>query len=157
MSDMPRDLADALAQDHEDVARRLEGLVAAARADDREALAAAFAQAEEGLLAHMNAEELYVLPAFSVVDAKEAKALRAEHARLREELGRLGLGVELHVVRKEHVDQLVAFVRQHAERERKLMYKWIDTSLPPENLRALVTRLRAAWKARGFAARAKSA
>jgi hypothetical protein len=157
MSDTPKDFSDALAQDHADIARRLEDLLASARSDDREALAEAFAQAEDGLLAHMNAEELYVLPAFVVVDAKEAEALRAEHARMREELGKLGIAVQLHVIRKEQVDALVATVREHASREGKLMYRWIDTSLPPENLRALVARIRASWKARGFVAATRTA
>src|SRR5579863_339909 len=48
---------------------------------------------DHGLLAHMEAEERYVLPVFAHVDHEEARALLREHGLLREQLLQLGIAV----------------------------------------------------------------
>ncbi|MCX5747123.1 MAG: hemerythrin domain-containing protein [Proteobacteria bacterium] len=81
------------------------------------------------LLAHMEAEERYVLPAFAKVDHDEAKQLLREHGLLREQLLELGVAVDLHAIRFERSREFINRLRAHAAREDRLLYRWADLKL----------------------------
>jgi hemerythrin superfamily protein len=96
-----------------------------------------WARFERGLLAHMAAEEREVLPLFEVEHPDEARAIRDEHARIREVLARMGVDLELHVAREESVQELVRALEEHAAREDAALYRWADKALPREQAGAL--------------------
>lgn len=84
---------------------------------------------DHGLLAHMEAEERFVLPAFARIDAQEALVLIHEHGKIREQLLELGVAVDLHCIRLEQSREFIATLRAHADREDKLLYRWADARL----------------------------
>jgi len=84
---------------------------------------------DHGLLAHLEAEERYVLPAFAHIDREEARALLREHGLIRERLLELGVAVDLHLGRYEAGRELVDMLRAHADREDNLLYRWADKQL----------------------------
>jgi hemerythrin HHE cation binding domain-containing protein len=84
---------------------------------------------DHGLLAHMEAEERFMLPAFARVDRHEAVELLREHGVIREQLLELGIAVDLHYIRLEQSRDFIATLRSHAEREDRLLYRWADERL----------------------------
>ncbi|HEX2685563.1 MAG TPA: hemerythrin domain-containing protein [Kofleriaceae bacterium] len=84
---------------------------------------------DHGLLAHMEAEERFVLPAFARFDHEEAIALLREHGGIREQLLELGVAVDLHCIRFEQSREFIQRLRAHAAREDKLLYRWADSRL----------------------------
>lgn len=84
---------------------------------------------EERLLAHMEAEERYVLPAFARIDREGAIALLRDHGRIREALLELGVGIDLHVARLEPWHAFIDLLREHTSREGELLYTWAETYL----------------------------
>jgi hemerythrin superfamily protein len=95
---------------------------------------------ERELLDHMAAEEAFVLPSFERVNRAETEHLREEHATVRTLLADLGVRLELHAVKEEHVGQLIELLRSHAAREDALLYRWA-AKLEPELQKALLNRL----------------
>jgi hemerythrin-like domain-containing protein len=89
-------------------------------------------QLNRNLLAHMEAEERFVLPVFANVDADEARALLREHGLLREQLLELGIAVDLHYVRYARSRDFADLLARHAAREESLLYRWADERLSPE-------------------------
>lgn len=109
-----------------------EDLVRAAEDGDHAHLHAVWVQVEQRLLAHLEAEERFVLPAFARTDPDEAVALLREHGRIREQLLAIGIAVELHYARLTRVEEFIASLRAHAAREEKLVYRWAAELLDPE-------------------------
>jgi hemerythrin superfamily protein len=109
---------------HRHLERAGTKLVEAIAANDREETLLLWRDLEAQLLAHMEAEERYVLPAFAKADPGEALALLREHGKLREQLLELGVAVELHTLRQHMLDDFVALLRAHATREESLLYTW---------------------------------
>lgn len=119
-------LFTALTRSHERLAHRLANLLAAMAANARDDVRDLWRSFDHGLLAHMEAEERFILPAFAHVDHDEALALLREHALLREELFELGIAVDLHYIRHARAEQLGTLLANHATREQKLLYRWAD-------------------------------
>jgi hypothetical protein len=109
---------------HRHLERAGAKLVEAIAANDREETLLQWRALEAQLLAHMEAEERYVLPAFAKADREEALGLLREHGRLREQLLELGVAVELHSLRLHMLDDFIALLRAHAAREERLLYAW---------------------------------
>jgi hemerythrin-like domain-containing protein len=84
---------------------------------------------DRGLHAHMEAEERYLLPRFARSHADEAAALLREHGQIREQLLELGVAVDLHCIRLDQSQRFIATLRDHAEREDRLLYDWADQQL----------------------------
>ena len=84
---------------------------------------------DHGLLAHMEAEERYVIPAFATVDRAAARELLDEHAQIRAQLLELGVAMDLHHLRFETSQEFIRILRSHAAREDNLLYRWADTRL----------------------------
>src|SRR3569623_1494208 len=94
---------------------------------------ALWTQLDHEMIAHMEAEERYVLPRFAHVDADEAMALLREHVTIRSQLLDIGVAVDLHAARYTRALDLVEQLRAHAGREDRLLYRWavlnLDASL----------------------------
>jgi hemerythrin superfamily protein len=125
--------------------RRLErvctDLLSRTYADDPRALCACWRQFETELLDHMRAEEDVILPAYEQVAPTEALAIRADHARIRDLVQRLGVEVDLHQIRLHTVRELLAALQAHADREDAAMYPWAEGQLPTSRLAVLRARI----------------
>ena len=134
-------IRDRLSADHvrldalfEDVLRRLS-------LDDRDETRAAWNEFEHGLSEHLDAEDTLILPAFAVEHPDEAKAIRAEHDAIRTKLLDLGVAVDLHVIRADVAADFIRALREHANREDAMMYRWAQHHLEHAVRAALVRRL----------------
>lgn len=115
-----------LARDHRRVQALLDGLLDDFEEDDRADLRDSWKRFEEGLSAHLAAEESYLLPQFARVEPEEAARLAADHDAFRARLAELGVGVDLHSVRLATVRELADALEAHARREDELFYRWAE-------------------------------
>lgn len=125
----PIELKQRMLADH----RRLESLFTrvmdAFDANAREDTQALWTELEYGLERHFRAEEKYLFPKFSQLDATETAGLQAEHALLRRQLQDLGVGVDLKLVKADVAKGFIDMLRAHASREDAVLYRWADESL----------------------------
>lgn len=103
-----------------------EDLLAAYRRDDWTEVERTWDFLEPAVRAHLDREETHRLPAFASTDPDGAETLLAEHAEIRRMLDVVGLGIELHSVPRSDAESFVIALREHAARERELLYPWID-------------------------------
>ncbi len=136
---------DLLPRDHARLDAMLASILELVHVDLRPELAEHWAVYEDGVLAHLDAEEMFMLPELARHDAPRANEIRTEHATIRALLAEVGVGIELHVVREDRMQELATFLRRHAEAEEREFYKWADKELPEGSLQGLVRRLRVAW------------
>lgn len=127
----------AMHDDHVELSRALADLADLAREGEVSALRAAFVVVEAELRRHLAFEEEQLLPRFAEAYPAEAALLREEHGRIRRRLDDIGLALELHSLRAGMVDDFVALLRDHAEREQRLLYDWSDGALRPPERHAL--------------------
>lgn len=118
----------------EDVMRRLS-------LNDRDETRAAWNEFERGLSEHLEAEDTLILPAFAVEHPDEAKTVRDEHEAIRAKLLDLGVAVDLHIIRAEVAADFIRALREHANREDAMMYRWAQHHLENAVRTALVRRL----------------
>jgi len=78
---------------------------------------------ERQLLQHFEAEETFLLPALDAESPEETAALRTEHANVRRLLADMGVRIELHTLREEHVRRFIEMLKAHAAREEALLYR----------------------------------
>ena len=142
----PRCFRELLPQDHERLDAMLASVLELVHVDLRPQLQEHWVTFEDGMLTHMNAEEMFILPAFGLFDAASAAILYADHAKLRGLLAEVGAGLDMDLVREEQVQELAQTFRAHAKAEKDFLYEWADRSLPPTALSSLARRLRATWE-----------
>jgi hemerythrin superfamily protein len=114
---------------HSALAGLAQELLAAVRANDRDSIHSLWVRFETQLLAHLEAEERYVLPAFARAVPDEALALIREHGTLREHILQTGVAIELHQVRLAMFEQFLAELLEHAKREEGVLYRWASTMI----------------------------
>jgi len=131
-----------LETDHTHLDKMLTMVAQSVRDDDLVDAEARWNELETAVLAHLDAEEMFVIPLLRAVNEGEARAILGEHAEIRHTLGDIGIAFELHTVRADAIDTFCARLRAHAAHEEVLMYKQVAADLPVSNARALVTRLR---------------
>lgn len=115
-----------LVMDHEDLDVLLDQLIAAYETNDREIAAAAYADFEQRLSAHFEAEEQALFPDFARTEPEETKRLSDDHRWIRARVEELAIGVDLHATRVGVIRELVQKLRSHASRENALLYRWAD-------------------------------
>ena len=134
-------IRDAFHQDHQRLDGLFEDLLNRVHAGDAAAIREAWTAFEHGLLTHMEAEERDMIPIFRRHDPVEAAAIVEDHAKIRSLLAELGVKLEIHTLREEKVEGLVAFLRAHAAREDAALYLWVDSELPEAPKASIVERL----------------
>lgn len=122
-------LSTELREDHQRLDGLFQSLAANAESGDYRVLGSSWTALEEGLLAHIDAEEAFMLPAFDRIDPPEASAIRLEHARIRRLVAEIGVRLELHALTTEGIRQFVEYLRTHAAREEAIFYRWVDREL----------------------------
>jgi hemerythrin-like domain-containing protein len=140
----PRNPRVVLLQDHHNIDERLNRLIAAVRADDREASQKRWAKVESMLLRHLDVEEMFIFPALAEEHAAEVERLRRDHAAIRRQLGEIGLSLELHTARCEAIESFCTALREHAEREDSLAYLFAERTLPVSVARSIADRVKVA-------------
>src|ERR1700690_2543532 len=110
----PRKLLESDHTHIESLLRRIEQSI---RVDDIRDAEGRWNELETALLAHLDAEEMFVIPQLMMVNETEARAILAEHAQIRGDLGGIGIAFELHTVRADAVDSFCTRLRAHAAHE----------------------------------------
>ncbi len=134
-----------LSQDHQRLDAMLENVLELVHVDVRPQLNERWAAYEDGILAHLDAEEMFLLPGLKAHDPACAARISEDHAKIRELLAEIGVGLDLHIVREDQVRELALFLRAHAKMEEVPLYTWADTNLPTGRLASLMRRLNAVW------------
>jgi hemerythrin superfamily protein len=130
-----------LLEDHRRLELLFEELLSAFEENDREGVATTWSEFDRRLLAHMNAEERYLIPSLFRVDPRAARTILEEHRHLRARLTELGAGVDLHVVRLEAARGFVDELRAHARNEDRLLYRWADEHVAEADRKSLLKEL----------------
>jgi len=96
------------------------------------------------LLAHMDAEERFMIPVLQRANPRAARAILEEHKHFRNRLTELCTEVDLHTIRLHEARSLVGELRAHSAHEDKTLYGLADQELQgPEResvFRALLNR-----------------
>lgn len=129
IEDTPEDLRAQLARDHRELELLFEELTSALRADARDDTLRLWAAFDDGLSRHMALEEKYILPQLEQHDAREVAALSREHEQICMLLAELGVGVDLHEVPVQTIKDFIQRLREHAQREDALAYRWAEANL----------------------------
>lgn len=129
--------------DHAQVKSLCEVLVESYHQQDWFVVRAAFNRLEAALLAHISAEDDWLLPGYLLVAPNEASALERDHRGFRRQLAEIGVGIELHSVSARVVLDLVGQLREHAIREDHTLYPWADGALDPSVAASLREHLEA--------------
>jgi hypothetical protein len=87
------EVSGALVKEHDELTQSLERLVDFTKASDMTCARDEWELFEPAVLRHMDAEEEFLLPEFERESMAEATAIRAEHARIRQTLGEIGLAL----------------------------------------------------------------
>ncbi len=147
MSDSTK-IREQLLSDHKRLERLFDSLIAAFEADDREGVCATWTKFDSELLAHIDVEERYLIPALLRTNEVEARAMLKEHELIRKRLLELGTCVDLHAVRAETARAFIDELRAHAHREDQMLYAWADEHVPESERASLIDSLFGAITAR---------
>src|ERR1043165_660752 len=128
---------------HEQLRGQVIRLLAAMHANSRADVTTPWNELARELLSHMEAEERFVLPSFAHVDYGEAAALLRDHGLIRENLLELGIAVDLLYLRYERSQEFIDLLLRHAEREERLLHRWADDRLSPDEIQAVKARVAA--------------
>jgi hemerythrin-like domain-containing protein len=134
-------IRDRLLADHQRLEEIFTRLLAAFEADDREQVAISWTEFDAGLLAHLEAEEKFLIPALFRASERDARAILEEHRHIRARLVVLGAGVDLHIVRLDEASAFIDELRAHAHHEDALMYPWADQRLDVSERQSLFSAL----------------
>ena len=139
---VPVSIREHFLADHLRMEVMFDGLLKAIASNDRDRMQAALAEFETNLSAHMDAEEVHLIPLLQAKAERDARVLIQEHAHIRRRLAELGLAVELHTIRLEIARGFVDEVRAHARSEDRLLYRWAESHVGDDDARAMLDAMR---------------
>jgi len=119
-----------LLSDHQRLDALFQRLLDDVRCGDWTVCQATWNGFERQLLGHLETEEQYLLPIFEREYPNETAALEQQHQSIRSLLADLGVRIELHALREQHVRHFIDFLKTHAAREEMLLYRQ-GKDLPP--------------------------
>ena len=137
---------DLLTHDHERLDAMLTSVLELTHVQADSALDAHWAAYETNLLAHLDAEEMFLRPGLGKHDSLHSDRIRADHAKIRELLAEVGIGIELHLVREIQMLELARFLREHAKMEQEPLYSWADRAIAQSSFALVRNRLRDTWR-----------
>jgi hemerythrin superfamily protein len=104
----------------------------------------AFHDLSRELVAHLEAEELDILPGFEREHPEAAVELRRDHATIRAAVEVLGEQVSHRAARAATVRKLIELWREHGAREETSLYPWSETGVGAAESKAALEHIRAA-------------
>jgi iron-sulfur cluster repair protein YtfE (RIC family) len=116
------DIGQQLATDHRELEGLLRRLSDDAKAPEPAVLHGTWCELESRLLAHLSAEEQYLLPLLEAAHPVETAHILDEHKKIRAMLAELGVAIELHTARIAAIDQLIQTLQTHAAYEDRTLY-----------------------------------
>jgi hypothetical protein len=134
-------LQPLLVEHHRALETACQALLAQTYGDDPRELIFHYRTFERATLEHLAAEEDLLLPAYAERAPDDAGAIRGDHAAIRQLLFRVGIDVELHIVRVDTVKRLIETLQTHAAHEDAAMYPWAQDNLPLSLRRQLFVRI----------------
>lgn len=137
-------LCAAMRFDHERLeigARHLLECVLFGRADVVEA---AFSRFCAEMLAHIEAEQNYMLPEFAKEHAEEAKLIIEEHALVRALLATITEQIARRAAHPDTIRKLIEAVRANGTREQKSLYPWAEHGVCLADSRAALEHIQRA-------------
>jgi hemerythrin superfamily protein len=139
-------LQTLLYNEHNRLDEVFEELLAAFRAGDRAEVAVRWDSFAAGLNAHMALEEEYILPGFAATDPEEAALIAREHGEIRASLADLEVGLDLHCTNLHAAERFIRALRDHAQREEALLYRWAQANLGEAQQASLSAQLISAFR-----------
>jgi len=135
------DVAAKLEQDHQQITRGLARLMDFEKASDDALVRDEWDALEARVLAHLDAEEMFLLPGFRRDRPEDAAAVLDQHAVIRRLLGEMGIAVDLHLLQSEKLAEFRDVLASHVDSERQSLYVWASTSANQSLLRGLLDRI----------------
>ncbi len=129
-------LRGRLVEDHRTIDDNLAQVANAANAGDFDLMDQALRRVEVHLRGHLDGEEKYLFGRFEKEHPVEIAELRAEHAQFLETLEKLEIDAELHALRRGRIDDFIAALRAHSQREDAKLYQWAE-ALPEPSKRLM--------------------
>ena len=137
--------SELLTRDHQRLDAMLASVLELVHADLHPQLEEHWTAFEDGVLAHLDAEEMFIFPELAKQDAAGSDALLAEHARLRALMADIGVGLDLHIIREAQMLELARVLHAHAQAEDATVYQWANTEVAASSRDTLTRRLKRAW------------
>lgn len=134
-------LQQLLVEHHRALETACQALLAHTHGDDPRELVFNYRAFERSTLEHIAAEDDLLLPAYAEHAPDDARSLRDDHVAIRQLLFRIGIDVELHIVRVDTVKRLIETLQAHAAHEDAAMYPWVQEHLPLTLQRQLFVRI----------------
>ena len=122
------ELKARLLSDHRALEKLLVQLTCAVEGANAPTLCEQWTRFEQNLRDHLDTEERFLFPLVASAHRNDVEELRAEHQHIHRALSELGVSVDLHTLRKAEVDELIVYLQQHALREDRTLYHWLDGS-----------------------------
>jgi hypothetical protein len=94
--------------------------------------------------AHLEAEETWLLPAFSRANPAACEAIIAEHARLRIVTDLAAAALDTEKIDEQPMHQLLELLCEHCRREESELYRWAETSVDERASRAVLQKIESA-------------
>jgi hemerythrin superfamily protein len=119
----------AMLAHHEHIEEALAEVVEVLVAGDSQRARAQFERVRTDLLAHLEAEEAFILPKLREAHREAAITLLAEHDQMRALLDQLGADAAVGALGSEQVRRFAARLKEHSAREEGLLYPWAREKL----------------------------
>ena len=152
----PITISEHFLADHQRLEALVARVLAAFSANDRELVAALWTEFDAGLLAHLEAEETYLIPVLLRTAERDARILLQEHKHMRTRLMELGVGIDLHLVNLEAAQSFMRELHAHATHEDALLYQRADLELQATERTSVFAALAASAKDKLTRLRAKT-
>jgi hemerythrin HHE cation binding domain-containing protein len=111
-------------EDHDELEKLFDQMVAEAKKADHSRLETAWAGFRRALLLHLQAEELLLFPDYSVEHPAEAAALNLDHTFFRTCLDDFEVNLGRRLMDSARVEAFLARLRVHARTEDRGLYAW---------------------------------
>ena len=121
-------LRNRLLADHRRFEGILERVAVACEANDWGRIQSLWSNFESSLLAHLDAEEKFLIPALIRSRQRDARTILAEHRHIRLRVAELRTGVALQTVRADAARAFVEELRAHSRHE-DLVYESTESQL----------------------------
>jgi hemerythrin-like domain-containing protein len=129
---------ELLCRDHARLEGFLQAVQAAFDAEDSEKIASTWSRFEPELLAHLEAEEQFLIPALFRRNQREGRTLLEEHRHIRARLTELRPGVDHRHAQARTASAFIDELRAHARHEDSVLYQWADDNVEERDRQSLL-------------------